>query len=155
MFVFDDMGYNFEPSEIMAAYGLVQMDKLGQFNERRQETFAAIDHALTKHDDKVVRPRTTEGVDTTWMRYPFLLEDGIDRVAVQEHFLERNIPTRMVWTGNILRQPGFAGIEHRAPAGGLPNCDRVMDRAISLPTHHGLTSDDIGHLVEAIADWQP
>jgi CDP-6-deoxy-D-xylo-4-hexulose-3-dehydrase len=155
VFVFDDMGYNFEPSEIMAAYGLVQMDKLEAFNRRRQETFAAIDQALVKHDDRVVRPRTTDGVETTWMRYPFLLADGIDRVAVQEHFVERNIPTRMVWTGNILRQPGFAGIEHRAPAGGLPNCDRVMDRALSLPTHHGLTSDDIGHLVDAIADWQP
>jgi CDP-4-dehydro-6-deoxyglucose reductase, E1 len=155
VFVFDDMGYNFEPSEIMAAYGLVQMDKLQEFNRRRQETFASIDQALEKHDDRVVRPRTTEGVDTTWMRYPFLLADGIDRVAVQEHFVERNIPTRMVWTGNILRQPGFAHIEHRAPEGGLPNCDRVMDRALSLPTHHGLTSDDVGHLVDAIADWRP
>ena len=108
---------------------------------------------LAGHDDKVIRPRTTEGVDTTWMRYPFLLDDGIDRTEAQEFFLERNIPTRMVWTGNILRQPGFANIPHRAPEGGLPNCDRVMDRALSLPTHHGLTSDDVGHLVEALADW--
>jgi CDP-4-dehydro-6-deoxyglucose reductase, E1 len=153
MFVFDDMGYNFEPSEIMAAYGLVQMDKLPEFNARRQSTFAAIDAAMERQDDRVVRPRTTEGVQTTWMRYPFLLADGIDRVAVQEHFLERNVPTRMIWTGNILRQPGFAGIPHRAPDGGLPNCDRVMDRALSLPAHHGLTSDDVGHLVQAIDDW--
>ncbi len=155
LFVFDDMGYNFEPSEIMAAYGLVQMDKLGEFNRRRQQAFAALDQAFEKHDDKIVHPRTTEGVDTTWMRYCFLLADGIDRVAVQEHFLARDIPTRMVWTGNILRQPGFAHIRRRVPEGGLPNCDRVMDRALSLPTHHGLTSDDIGHLVDAITEWRP
>ena len=153
MFVFDDMGYNFEPSEIMAAYGLVQMDKLPEFNARRQRTKKALDEALAPHADKVVAPRTTEGADTTWMRYPFMLNEGIDRTAAQEFFLERNIATRMVWTGNILRQPGFANIEHRQPAGGLPNCDAVMDRALTLPAHHGLTSDDVGHLVDSVSTW--
>ena len=99
-----------------------------------------------------MRPRTTPDVDTTWMRYPFLLADGIDRTAVQEFLLEREIPTRMVWTGNILRQPGFAHIPHRAPAGGLPLADLVMDRSLSLPAHNGLTSDDVGHLVESLSD---
>ena len=153
LFVFDDMGYNFEPSEIMAAYGLVQMDKLPEFNARRQRTKLALDEAFAPHADKVVAPRTTEGIETTWMRYPFMIADGIDRTAAQEFFLARNIPTRMVWTGNILRQPGFANIAHRQPADGLPNCDRVMDRALSLPLHHGLTSDDVGHLVDSINGW--
>jgi CDP-6-deoxy-D-xylo-4-hexulose-3-dehydrase len=153
IFVFDDMGYNFEPSEIMAAYGLVQMDKLGDFNDRRQRNFRALDDVLDKHDDKVMRPRTTPEVDTTWMRFPFVLAEGIDRTAAQEFFLDRDVPTRMVWTGNILRQPGFADIPHRAPEGGLPMADLVMDRAISLPLHHGLTSDDLGHLVESLSDW--
>jgi CDP-6-deoxy-D-xylo-4-hexulose-3-dehydrase len=84
------------------------------------------------------------------MRYPFLLADGIDRTALQEALLEHNVATRMVWTGNILRQPGFAGIEHRAPSDGFPNADRVMDRSLSLPVHHGLTSDDIGYLIEVV-----
>ena len=153
IFVFDDMGYNFEPSEMMAAFGLVQMDKLADFNARRQRNFRALDDVLAGHDDIVTRPRTTPDVDTTWMRYPFLLADGVDRTAAQEFLLARDIPTRMIWTGNILRQPGFAGIPHRAPEAGLPNTDRVMDRALSLPTHHGLTSDDVGHMVEALADW--
>jgi CDP-6-deoxy-D-xylo-4-hexulose-3-dehydrase len=153
LFVFDDMGYNFEPSEIMAAYGLVQMDKLPEFNARRQRNKLALDAALAPHADKVVAPRTNPGIETTWMRYPFLLADGIDRTAAQEYFLERNIPTRMVWTGNILRQPGFANIAHRQPANGLPNCDRVMDRALSLPLHHGLTSDDVGHMVDSVNGW--
>lgn len=153
IFVFDDMGYNFEPSEIMAAYGLVQMDKLGEFNSRRQRTHALLDEVIEPHRDKLTPPRTTDGVDTTWMRYPFLLADGLDRVATQEFFEERNISTRMIWTGNILRQPGFAHIPHRKPEAGLPNCDRVMDRALSLPLHHGLTSDDIGHIVDSLGEW--
>jgi len=153
IFVFDDMGYNFEPSEIMAAYGLVQMDKLPEFNARRQRNKQVLDDAFAPHADKITRPRTTEGVSTTWMRYPFLLADGVDRTAAQELLDARNVPTRMIWTGNILRQPGFAHITHRAPEGGVPNCDRVMDRALSLPLHHGLTSDDVGHMVEAVDEW--
>jgi CDP-4-dehydro-6-deoxyglucose reductase, E1 len=57
LFVFDDMGYNFEPSEIMAAYGLVQMDKLDGFNRRRQQAARAIDEAMKKHGETVIRPR--------------------------------------------------------------------------------------------------
>ena len=89
-----------------------------------------------------------EGADTTWMRYPFLLDEGIDRTKLQEAFLENGVATRMVWTGNILRQPGFAGIEHRGPSDGFPNADAVMERALTLPIHHSLTSDDIGYLCD-------
>jgi CDP-6-deoxy-D-xylo-4-hexulose-3-dehydrase len=152
IFIFDDMGYNFEPSEIMAAYGLVQLDRLQGFNAARQQNFARFDEVLEHHTDKVLPPRTTPEVETTWMRFPFVLADGIDRSAMQEFFLERGIPTRMVWTGNILRQPGFARIPHRAPDDGLPNADRVMDRALSLPSHNGLDSDDVGRIVEALSD---
>ncbi|MBY0399397.1 DegT/DnrJ/EryC1/StrS family aminotransferase [Myxococcota bacterium] len=89
------------------------------------------------------------------MRYPFLLADGIDRTAMQEYFEGLGIPTRMVWSGNILRQPGFAKIPHRKPPQGLPGCDRVMDRALSLPAHHGLISDDVDRMVEAVVAWRP
>ena len=108
---------------------------------------------FAQHTDKIVAPRTTDGLETTWMRYPFLLAEGIDRTAAQEFFVERNVATRMMWTGNILRQPGFANIAHRQPAGGLPGADRVMNHALSLPLHHGLTSDDMGHIVESTNDW--
>jgi CDP-6-deoxy-D-xylo-4-hexulose-3-dehydrase len=148
IFVFDDLGYNFEPSEIMAAYGLVQLTKLDEFNGRRQRNFAMLDEVLRRHEGMVVPPRTTEGAETTWMRYPFLLDEGIDRTKLQEAFLERGVATRMVWTGNILRQPGFAAIEHRGPSTGFPNADAVMDRALTLPIHHSLTSDDIGYLCD-------
>jgi CDP-6-deoxy-D-xylo-4-hexulose-3-dehydrase len=150
IFVFDDAGYNFEPSEIMAAYGLVQMDKLADFNARRRHNFDQLDALFADQEDLVIRPRTTEGAETIWMRYPFLLRGGIDRTPVQAFLAERNVATRMVWTGNILRQPGFAGIAHRQPADGLPGTDLVMDRALTLPIHHGLTSDDLGYMVECL-----
>jgi CDP-6-deoxy-D-xylo-4-hexulose-3-dehydrase len=146
-FVFDDMGYNFEPSEVMAAYGLVQLERLADFNASRQRNVAALDEVVARHADKVTAVVTTPEVDTTWMRFCCLLNDGVDRTALQEALLTCHIPTRMIWTGNILRQPGFADIPHRAPPGGLPGADRVMDRGISLPAHQGLTSDEVGHIV--------
>jgi CDP-6-deoxy-D-xylo-4-hexulose-3-dehydrase len=150
VFVFDDIGYNFEPSEIMAAYALVQLEKLAEFNRRRQHNFRVLDDAMKAHSEKILRPRTTDDVETAWMRYPFLLDEAIDRTDVQKRLGERKISTRMVWTGNILRQPGFAGIPHRAPADGFPNADRVTNTSLSLPSHNSLTSDDLGYLVESL-----
>src|ERR687898_524573 len=75
------------------------------------------------------------------MRYPFVLREGLDRTAIQRELESRGIATLMVWTGNVLRQPGFAAIEHRAPAGAFPPVpprpdqrrprvrDRVPDRS--------------------------
>src|SRR3954454_22204651 len=105
VFVFDDIGYNFEPSEIMAAYGLVQLQKLAEFNARRQHNFRVLDDAMANHSEVVLRPMTMPEADTTWMRYCFLLADRVDRTEVQQRLGERKVATRMVWTGNILRQP--------------------------------------------------
>ena len=154
IFIFDDMGYNFEPSELGAAYGLVQLSKLEEFNARRRHAFDRYNDLLANHTDKVILPRTTPELETTWMRYGFILrpESGHDRTEVQNFLEDRNVQSRMVWTGNILRQPGFSGIEHRAPADGFPNADVVMDHALCIPTHHGLGSDDIGYVVDTLAE---
>lgn len=153
IFVFDEIGYNFEPSEIGAAYGLVQLDKLADFNARRRANWQRLDDFLATRDG-VTAALTTPDTDTTWMRFCFTIDDDapFDRTRLQEMLEARGVATRMVWTGNILRQPGFAAIEHRAPVGGLPNCDSIMDRAVSLPIHHGLDADHMGFICDQLAD---
>jgi len=152
VFLFDSIGYNFEPSELGAAYALVQLEKLSEYNERRRLNWQRLDDFFARHDDKVVRPRSRDDAVVTWMRYPFVLREGIDRSEIQQELGSRGIATLMVWSGNLLRQPGFAGIERREPAGGFPNADRVMDRALSIPAHHALSSDDLGYMIEALGD---
>ncbi len=151
IFTFDSIGYNFEPTEISAAYGLVQLDKLDGFNQQRRDNWRRFDDFLATREG-VTSGRTTPETDTTWMRFCFTIDDdlGIDRSALQQRLEARGVTTRMVWTGNILRQKGFAGIEHRAPAEGLPNCDYIMDNAVSLPIHHGLNADHIGFMCEQL-----
>ncbi|HEY3834602.1 MAG TPA: DegT/DnrJ/EryC1/StrS family aminotransferase [Acidimicrobiia bacterium] len=151
-FLFDRIGYNFEPSEIGAAYGLVQLEKLADYNGRRKSHWQRLDGLFEHYTEIVDRPRTTDGADTVWMRYPFLLREGIDRSVMQRALHKQRITSLMVWSGNILRHPGFASVEHRKPAGGLPNSDRVTDSALSLPSHHALSSDDLGRMMTVVAD---
>ena len=151
VFVFDTIGYNFEPNELSSAYGLVQLDKLEGFNAQRRANWRRLDDFMATRTG-IRAGRTTAGTDTTWMRFCFTVESdaGFDRTQAQQFLAARGVSTRMVWTGNILRQPGFAGIEHRAPPEGLPNCDRLMDTALSLPVHHGLNADHMGYICEQL-----
>jgi CDP-6-deoxy-D-xylo-4-hexulose-3-dehydrase len=155
IFVFEDARcFNFEPSEIGAAFGLVQLDKLAEFNRRRQRAFARYDEWFAEHEDRFVRPTTTKGVDTTWMLYPFMVRPGagLRRGELQELLEKRGVPTRVVWSGNITRQPGFARIERREPPDGFPNADRVMEHALMLPTHQGLSEADVEYVIEVLGD---
>ncbi|HZP29296.1 MAG TPA: DegT/DnrJ/EryC1/StrS family aminotransferase [Acidimicrobiia bacterium] len=152
IFVFENIGYNFEPSEIGAAYGCVQLDKLQDYNERRRYAFRRYDDFFSGQEDRFVRPATTPDVDSTWMLYPYMVRDdaGFTRTEAQEFLESRGVPTRVVWSGNITRQPGFASIARREPVDGFPNADRVMASALMLPTHQALSSDDVGYVVEQL-----
>lgn len=155
IFVFDSLGYNFEPSEIGAAYGLVQLDKLDAFNAQRRENWQRLHDSFAERSDRgIAQGRTTDGAATTWMRFCFTVpEDApMSRNDVQAFLEDRGVSTRMVWTGNILRQPGFADIAHRQPESGLPNCDHLMDRALSLPIHHKLDAEHMGYICEQLDD---
>jgi len=148
LFIFDEVGWNFEPSELSAAFALVQLGKLPAFLARRRRNFELLSSRFAAHPDAVVLPRTTAGVETGWHMFPILIrpESGIRRAELQAWMEGHGVDTRMVWTGNALRQPAFKGIAHRAPAAGLPNADRVMEQGLVLPNHHGLTDDDCAYI---------
>ena len=156
LFIFDELGWNFEPSELSAAFGVVQMRKLPTNLARRKRNFELLTARLSAHPELFVLPRTTPGVDTAWHMYPILIrpESGIRRGHLQQHLEKSGVDTRMVWTGNAARQPAFKGRPMRLGAGGLANADRVMEWGLILPMNHGL--DDrhmhyIGDLVDAYA----
>jgi CDP-6-deoxy-D-xylo-4-hexulose-3-dehydrase len=155
LFIFDEIGWNFEPSELSAAFGIVQLDKLTDNLARRKHNFNRLSAHFGQRPDVFVLPRTTIDVDTAWHMFPVLLrpESGVSRGAFQQHMERNGIDTRMVWTGNALRQPAFKGIAHRAPAGGLPNADRVMEHGLILPSNHSLSDDDIDYIWSAAEEF--
>ena len=152
IFIFDENGWNFEPSELSAAFGLVQLDKLGDNLARRQRNFALTSSHFARYPHLFVLPRLTDGIETGWHMFPFIIQpdSGIRRAELQQWMESHGVDTRMVWTGNITRQPMLRGREFRVPADGLPNADRVMEWGLILPNNHSLSDDDCAYIGECI-----
>ena len=152
IFIFDENGWNFEPSELSAAFGLVQLDKLDANLARRQRSFAITSSHLAKYPHLFVLPQLTEGIETGWHMFPFIIQpdSGIRRAELQQWMESHGVDTRMVWTGNITRQPMLRGQEFRVPSDGLPNADRVMEWGLILPNNHSLSDEDCNYIGECI-----
>jgi len=148
LFIFDEVGWNFEPAEISAAFGVVQMKKLPINLARRQRNFALLSEFFGKYDDVFVLPRMTPGIETGWHMFPIMIkpESGVRRAEFQQHMEAQGIDTRMVWTGNVTRQPAFADKEFRVASGGLANADRVMETGLILPCNHAIDDEGIEYI---------
>jgi len=155
LFIFDEVGWNFEPSELSAAFGLVQLDKLADNLARRQRNFELTSAELDRWPQLFERAQLTAGVVTGWHMFPFLIrpESGIRRAELQSWMEHHGIDTRMVWTGNVVRQPAFRDRPHRVPATGLPNADRVMEWGLVVPNSHNLTDEDCAYIGETVAGF--
>ncbi|WP_436772418.1 DegT/DnrJ/EryC1/StrS family aminotransferase [Yinghuangia sp. YIM S09857] len=152
LFIFDEIGWNFEPSELGAAFGLAQLAKLPQFLATRQRHFAAHHAFFSKHPEAFVAPRQTDGLETGWLNFPAIVnpEAGFSRGDLQQFLEARGVSTRTVWSGNILRQPGFKDIAHRADPDGYPNADRVMEYAFIVPLNHRMDDEDTAYIHEQV-----
>jgi CDP-6-deoxy-D-xylo-4-hexulose-3-dehydrase len=152
IFIFDENGWNFEPSELSAAFGLVQLDKLDENIVRRQRNFEITSSHFARWPELFILPRLTEGVETGWHMFPIIInpESGIRRSELQQWMESHGVDTRMVWTGNVTRQPMLRGKEFRVPEGGLPNADRVMEWGLIFPNSHSLDDDDCNYIGECV-----
>ena len=139
-FIFDELGWNFEPSEIGAAFGLEQLKKLPENLARRRRNFDRYTEFFGGHTDRFVLPRPLADLETAWLGYPLVIrpDAGFARADLQRFLDERGVDTRTIWTGNVTRQPMLRGTEVRVPPNGLPNADEVMARGVLLPLSHAL-----------------
>jgi CDP-6-deoxy-D-xylo-4-hexulose-3-dehydrase len=155
LFIFDEVGWNFEPSELSAAFGVVQMGKLAANLERRKRNFDVLCERLGRHPRCFTLPRTTPGIDTAWHMFATLIrpESGIRRSHFQQYMEHHGVDTRMVWTGNVTRQPAFAQIPMRIAEGGLANADSVMEHGVILPMNHGLDATHMNSIGDLVDDY--
>jgi CDP-6-deoxy-D-xylo-4-hexulose-3-dehydrase len=139
-FVFERIGYNLEPSEIGAAFGLVQLSRLEHNIEVRVRNFAAHTAFFQSYGDWFILPRQQAESRTGWLAFPLIIRDHapFTRRDLQIHLERHDIQTRTVFTGNVLRQPAFAAIPRRESPGGYPNADLVMRGGMLIGCHHGL-----------------
>lgn len=152
LFIFDELGWNFEPSELSAAFGLVQLDKLSDNLARRQRSFDITASHFARWPHLFTLPRITEGVVTGWHMFPIIINpsSGIRRAEFQQWMETHGVDTRMVWTGNATRQPAFRNRPFRQPRDGMPNADRVMEQGLILPNSHVLSDDDCNYIGECV-----
>jgi CDP-6-deoxy-D-xylo-4-hexulose-3-dehydrase len=151
-FVFESLGHNLEPSEMGAAFGLVQLKKLNFNLEKRQKNFNIHTKFLKKHTNYFILPKQLPGSKSGWLAYPITIKDNapFTRTQMQIFLEKRNIQTRVVFTGNILRQPGFKNIKMKKDKKGYPEADKVMKNGILIACHHGLNNKMINHIHESI-----
>jgi CDP-4-dehydro-6-deoxyglucose reductase, E1 len=150
-YVFSQLGFNFKITDMQAALGLAQLDRLDGFHAARRANFARLDEALADLDDVLLRVRAAEGSDPSWFGYAFtLLEGGAERrTALQRFLLERRIDSRLLLGGNLTRQPALQGREHRI-AGSLPNSDRATEASMWVGCYPGLTEPMIDWIAESV-----
>ncbi len=147
-FVFEELGYNVEPSEMGAAFGLVQLDKLEQNIAAREKYFERQLAFFKGYEQWFILPRQLEASRTGWLAFPLTLraDAPFSRRDMQIYLEERDIQTRPVFTGNILRQPAMAEVEVRRNAGGYPVADAVMRGGVLLACHHGLDDAQLDYM---------
>jgi CDP-4-dehydro-6-deoxyglucose reductase, E1 len=151
-FIFDELAWNFEPSEMGAAFGLVQLEKLQENLGRRRRIFDRYTEFFAAHTERFVLPRQLADLETAWLGYPLIITEdaGFGRPDIQRFLDGRGIDTRTIWTGNVARQPMLRGRTLRVPDGGLPNADVVMGRGVLLPLSHAIDDETLDFVLEQL-----
>tara|TARA_B100000963_G_scaffold302005_1_gene274776 strand:- start:5077 stop:6285 length:1209 start_codon:yes stop_codon:yes gene_type:complete len=151
-FVFEEIGYNYEGSEIGAAFGLEQLKNLNTYIKARKENFKLQTSFFNSYNNYFTTPNENKRASTAWLAYPLLIKKNnkFTRKDFQIFLEKNNIQTRVVFTGNILRQPAFKNIKKRASKNGYPNSDNVMKNGLLLPVHHGMTKSMFKHFHKSI-----
>jgi CDP-6-deoxy-D-xylo-4-hexulose-3-dehydrase len=149
-FVFEALGYNFEPSELSAAFGVVQLSKLEKNIGEREANFARQLAFFRDYEDWFILPSQMEAARTGWLAFPLTVREGapFERRALQIWLEKRDIQTRPVFTGNILRQPAMKSVTCKTDPSGYPVADAVTKGGILLACHHGLVGAHIEYMHE-------
>lgn len=147
-FLFEELGYNLEPSEMGAAFGLVQLDKLARNIDLRTRNFARHCEFFGGYPNWFILPHQLPRTRTGWLAFPLTIrpEAPFDRRELQIWLEHADIQTRVVFTGNILRQPAMANLKVSADPQGYPVADTVTRGGILIACHHGLNDDQIDHI---------
>jgi CDP-6-deoxy-D-xylo-4-hexulose-3-dehydrase len=154
-FIFSELGYNFQPTEIMGAFGLEQLKKYSKFRETRQYNFNELHKFFIKYEDFFILPKMDERTDTVWLAFPLTIKEGtpFTRAEITRFLEEKGIQTRPVFTGNVTRHPAFKDIKHRKQKNGHPVTNQVMKNAFVVGCHHGMPQVQLDYMKEVFSEF--
>lgn len=152
-YVYSHLGYNLKLTDMQAAIGVAQLDKLDYFIQARKDNFARLYVGMKGLEDIFVLPQATEHADPSWFGFPLAVrpEATLTRRDVVRQLEDAAIATRELFGGNLLRQPAYRDIPHRV-VGELYNTDFVMKNAFWIGVYPGLTESHLDYVLNTIHD---
>ncbi len=150
-YVYSHLGFNLKITDMQAAVGLAQMDHLDGFITARRRNFELLKTGLARLEEYFILPEATAGSEPSWFGFPLTLREGapLTRDALVMHLNQKNIGMRLLFGGNLVRQPYMEGRNFRV-SGELKNADVVVDRTFWIGVYPGLTQEHVGYMIDAI-----
>jgi len=153
-YVYSEIGYNLKMTDIQAAIGSAQIDKLPDFCKRRKENFNEWVRIFSRYPEYFLIPQATEGSNPAWFAFIVTLKKNVPfkRDEITLYFSNNLIETRNLFAGNITKQPGFINHEWRI-ADNLENTDIIMNNTFFLGTYPGLTKEMFDYTEKVLSDF--
>jgi len=147
-YTYSELGYNLKITDMQAACGLAQMDRLEGLVEARKENFAYLKEGLQSCAEFIELPEATKNSEPSWFGFPITLKEdsGITRNELIKFLDEGKIGTRLLFAGNLTRQPYFENVEYRV-VGELTNTDRIMNQTFWIGIYPGLTKQHLDYVI--------
>ena len=146
-YIYSNLGYNLKATDLQAAIGLAQAEKIPAFIDARRRNFRRLMEGLRPLENRLILPEIHPQANPSPFGFPVTVRPGIERKELVAHLENANIETRLVFGGNILRQPGFRSIEHRVH-GKMAGADVVMERTLFVGVFPGLSPEAINYVVD-------
>lgn len=153
-YTYSHCGYNLKITDMQAAVGLAQLDRLDGFIAARQRNFDLLTQLLKPMEDALILPEATANSEPSWFGFPITLREGcpVSRDALVQHLDARHIGTRLLFGGNLIRQPYMRGRNFRV-VGDLTNADIVTDRTFWIGLYPGLGQEQLHYAAETITNF--
>ncbi len=153
-YYFTEIGYNLKMTDIQAAIGIPQIDKLDDFVAARKRNFRVLYDALSRYEDRLILPAWSPKADPAWFAFTLAVRESapFSRRELNEYLRERKVETRYLFAGNILHQPGYRNIRHRV-ATPLTETDRVLKSAFFIGVYPGMDDARLGYMLQVFEDF--
>ena len=155
-YTYSHFGYNLKATDLQAAIGVAQLDKLPLFTQRRRENFALLKSALLDTQDKLLLPEATPNSNPSWFGFLITVREGLDRSEIVKTIEDKGVQTRMLFAGNLLKHPCFdqmrdTGSGYRV-IGELTNTDRILNDTFWVGLYPGMTEEMILYMAKTIKE---